>query len=151
MSPRAVSPAQSSPPCSCAVSWKTPKHGFTSTSLPGHPRPSRPDRKAPNAKPHGRFMPCWQSATASSTALASRRSPENNTDPKRSSARAGMPVEMRASQALKLLHEFTYALVKDKEPDLSARQLAILLTIYLEPPPHTVRGVAAKLGVTKPV
>jgi DNA-binding MarR family transcriptional regulator len=62
-----------------------------------------------------------------------------------------MPVEMRASQALKLLHEFTYALVKDKEPDLSARQLAILLTIYLEPPPHTVRGVAAKLGVTKPV
>jgi len=62
-----------------------------------------------------------------------------------------MPVEMRAAQALKLLHEFTYALVKDEEPDLSARQLAILLTIYLEPPPHTVRGMAAKLGVTKPV
>ena len=28
---------------------------------------------------------------------------------------------------------------------------AILLTIYLEPPPHTVRGLAKKLAVTKPV
>src|SRR6266508_5939760 len=62
-----------------------------------------------------------------------------------------MPIEMRAAQALKLLHDFAYALVQDDEPDLSARQLAILLTIYLEPPPHTVRGLAAKLGVTKPV
>src|SRR5690606_9766634 len=31
------------------------------------------------------------------------------------------------------------------------RQLAILLTIYLDPPPHTVRGLAEKLKVTKPV
>ena len=28
--------------------------------------------------------------------------------------------------------------------------MAILLTIYLEAPPHTVRGLAKKLGVTKP-
>ena len=60
-------------------------------------------------------------------------------------------VELRASQALKLLHDFSYAIVRDGEPDLSARQLTVLLTIYLEPPPHTVRGLAAKLGVTKPV
>ena len=62
-----------------------------------------------------------------------------------------MAVEMRPSQALKLLQDFTFALVTDGEPDLSARQLSILLTIYLEPPPHTVRGLAAKLKVTKPV
>jgi len=31
------------------------------------------------------------------------------------------------------------------------RQMAILLHIYLVPPPHTVRGLAATLGVTKPV
>ena len=31
------------------------------------------------------------------------------------------------------------------------RQAAILLTIYLDTPPHTVRGLAAHLGVTKPV
>lgn len=36
-------------------------------------------------------------------------------------------------------------------PDLSMRQMAILLTVYLDPPPHTVRGLAGQLGVTKPV
>jgi DNA-binding MarR family transcriptional regulator len=62
-----------------------------------------------------------------------------------------MAVELRPSQALKLLQDFTFTLVTDGEPDLSARQLAILLAIYLEPPPHTVRGLAARLKVTKPV
>ena len=42
-------------------------------------------------------------------------------------------------------------LVIDERPDLNMRQMAILLTIYLDPPPHTVRGLAAKLNVTKPV
>ncbi len=62
-----------------------------------------------------------------------------------------MGVELRTSQALKLLHDFNHALVIDDRPDLSARQLAVLLTIYLDPPPHTVRGLAAKLRVSKPV
>jgi DNA-binding MarR family transcriptional regulator len=62
-----------------------------------------------------------------------------------------MAIEMRPSQALRLLHEVSHALVIDGEPDLSARQLDILLSIYLEPPPHTVRGLAARLNVTKPV
>lgn len=61
-----------------------------------------------------------------------------------------MAVELRASQALKLLHDVNLALVRDSDQDLSARQLTILLTVYLEPPPHTVRGLAAKLNVTKP-
>ncbi|WP_407048552.1 MarR family transcriptional regulator [Methyloraptor flagellatus] len=61
-----------------------------------------------------------------------------------------MPVELRPSQALKLWHDVTLDLVRDGESDLSARQLTILLTVYLEPPPHTVRGLAAKLKVTKP-
>jgi DNA-binding MarR family transcriptional regulator len=60
-------------------------------------------------------------------------------------------MEMRPAQALRLLHDFAHALVTGEEPDLSARQLAVLLTIYLESPPHTVRGLAAKLRVTKPV
>ena len=38
-----------------------------------------------------------------------------------------------------------------REPDLSVRQISILMTIYLEPQPHTVRALASKLGVTKPV
>ena len=35
-------------------------------------------------------------------------------------------------------------------PDLSARQMALLLIVYLTPPPHTVRGLAARLNVSKP-
>jgi DNA-binding MarR family transcriptional regulator len=61
-----------------------------------------------------------------------------------------MPVEFRPSQALRLWHDVALALVREGA-DLSTRQFAVLLTVYLEPPPHTVRGLAAKLGVTKPV
>ena len=32
-----------------------------------------------------------------------------------------------------------------------SRQLALLLTVYLTPPPHTVRGLAETLNVAKPV
>ena len=40
--------------------------------------------------------------------------------------------------------------VRSKGPDLSSRQMAIMLTIYLMPPPHTVRGLAAALRISKP-
>jgi DNA-binding MarR family transcriptional regulator len=62
-----------------------------------------------------------------------------------------MAVHLRASQALRLWHDVSLVLVRDDEPDLSARQMTVLMTVYLEPQPHTVRGLAAKLGVTKPV
>lgn len=54
-------------------------------------------------------------------------------------------------QALTLWHDVSLELVRDEDIDLSLRQMAILLTIYLDTPPHTVRGLARKLGVTKPV
>jgi DNA-binding MarR family transcriptional regulator len=41
-------------------------------------------------------------------------------------------------------------LVRRDGPDLSARQLGVFLTCYLEPEAQTVRGLAAKLGVSKP-
>jgi DNA-binding MarR family transcriptional regulator len=66
-----------------------------------------------------------------------------------------MPVIMKSSQALRLIHDVSLGLVREgkieEAPDLTLRQLTILLTVYLEPPPHTVRGLASKLGVTKPV
>ena len=62
-----------------------------------------------------------------------------------------MPVELTPSQALGLWHEVTLEQVRQDRRDLTLRQLAILLEIYLVPPPHTVRGLAATLGVTKPV
>jgi len=60
-------------------------------------------------------------------------------------------VQLRPAQALRLWHEVALALVHSREPDLSVRQVSILITIYLDPQPHTVRALAAKLGVTKPV
>jgi DNA-binding MarR family transcriptional regulator len=62
-----------------------------------------------------------------------------------------MPIELKPLQALTLLRTLSLEQVRDEMPDLTTRQVAILLTIYLEPPPHTVRGLAAKLNVTKPV
>ena len=62
-----------------------------------------------------------------------------------------MAVQMRPGQALRLWHDVSLALVRSNEPDLSTRQVTILITIYLDPQPHTVRALAAKLGVTKPV
>lgn len=63
------------------------------------------------------------------------------------SARDGMnPV-----RALRLWHDVALTRVRGNAGDLSERQMLILLTIYLKTPPHTVRGLAAKLGVTKPV
>jgi DNA-binding MarR family transcriptional regulator len=59
-------------------------------------------------------------------------------------------VEIRASQGLRLWHDVGLALVRQAGADLSLRQMAILCTVYLEAPPHTVRGLAEKLGVTKP-
>lgn len=62
-----------------------------------------------------------------------------------------MSVRLRPIQALKLWHEVGLTMVRRHSIDLTSRQLVVLLTIYLEPPPHTVRGLAQKLGVTKPV
>lgn len=62
-----------------------------------------------------------------------------------------MSISLRPGQALKLWHDSVLDLVHLDESGLTVRQLSILLTVYLELPPHTVRGVAQKLKVTKPV
>lgn len=62
-----------------------------------------------------------------------------------------MSVELTATEALSLWHRVTLQQVQQDSRDLTLRQMAILLEIYLVPPPHTVRGLAATLKVTKPV
>jgi DNA-binding MarR family transcriptional regulator len=62
-----------------------------------------------------------------------------------------MAIELTSGEALRLWHAVHMLFVRDQQPDLSARQVALLLTIYLEAPPHTVRGLAGKLAVSKPV
>ena len=41
--------------------------------------------------------------------------------------------------------------VRSGQPDLTNRQMALMLLVYLTPGPHTVRGLAGTLGVSKPV
>ncbi len=41
--------------------------------------------------------------------------------------------------------------VRSGEPDLTNRQMALLMLVYLDPGPHTVRGLANALNVSKPV
>ena len=62
-----------------------------------------------------------------------------------------MAIDLPPREALSLWHDVALDLVHGGEFDFSLRQLTILLTIYLEEPPHTVRGLASKLKVTKPV
>lgn len=52
--------------------------------------------------------------------------------------------------ALKWWYAVTAARVRDDQPDLTQRQTAILLHVYLQPQPHTVRGLAEALSITKP-
>jgi DNA-binding MarR family transcriptional regulator len=61
-----------------------------------------------------------------------------------------MGFELDRSRALDLWRNVTVMSVKGDDPDLTARQLAVLMTVHLGPPPHTVRGLAAALGVGKP-
>jgi DNA-binding MarR family transcriptional regulator len=61
-----------------------------------------------------------------------------------------MALELDRKQALDLWRDVTVHAVRGDDPDLTARQLAVLMTVYLGPPPHTVRGLAAALGVGKP-
>lgn len=53
-------------------------------------------------------------------------------------------------EALDLWRRAITTTVQRDAPDLSARQMALLLTVYLTDPPHTVRGLAEMLAVSKP-
>jgi DNA-binding MarR family transcriptional regulator len=53
-------------------------------------------------------------------------------------------------EALDLWRNVLVTSVRRAGPDLSSRQLALLLTVYLTQPPHTVRGLAATLNISKP-
>ena len=56
-----------------------------------------------------------------------------------------------ADQALGSWMRTLITYVRSGEPDLTNRQMALMLLVYLTPGPHTVRGLAERLGVSKPV
>ncbi len=61
-----------------------------------------------------------------------------------------MTIQLGEIEALDLWRETVVTTVRRDAPDLSARQMALLLTVYLQSPPHTVRGLANALQVSKP-
>jgi DNA-binding MarR family transcriptional regulator len=61
-----------------------------------------------------------------------------------------MDLNSTVNEALALWHHVTLELVRGNKPDLSPRQMAVLLTTYMGPGPHTVRGMAQHLRISKP-
>lgn len=57
---------------------------------------------------------------------------------------------MDARKALSLWHRVALESLRHDLAELNQRQTAILLEVYLGAPPHTVRGLAARLGISKP-
>ncbi|MGB6231132.1 MAG: MarR family transcriptional regulator [Litorimonas sp.] len=61
------------------------------------------------------------------------------------------PSRLSSTFTLALWKNVTVASVAGDTPDLSARQTAVLMCVYLEEGPHTVRSLASQLNVTKAV
>jgi DNA-binding MarR family transcriptional regulator len=57
---------------------------------------------------------------------------------------------MDRKAGLELWRRVASAAVGVAGPDLSWRQQAVLLSVYLEQGPHTVRGLSARLKLSKP-
>lgn len=58
---------------------------------------------------------------------------------------------LKRGDALRLWYDVTLETVRSELPDLNARQMSLMLTVYIQPGPHTVRNLAAHLDVTKAV
>jgi DNA-binding MarR family transcriptional regulator len=61
-----------------------------------------------------------------------------------------MNIQLKTFDALQLWRDVVLESVRDEKPDLTARQMGLMLTVYMSPPPHTVKGLAEELGVSKP-
>lgn len=62
-------------------------------------------------------------------------------------AKIGTP---KVKRALAFLHGVTSASLKCMSLDLSARQTVILLTVYLESGPHSIKSLSKLLSISKP-
>lgn len=52
---------------------------------------------------------------------------------------------------LKVWREAHRACVRSNDPDLTSRQMSVLLSVYMTEQPHTVRALATDLNISKPV
>ena len=59
-------------------------------------------------------------------------------------------MSLEPNEALGLWHKAMVSALQRGLPDLTQRQFALLLQVYMMPPPHTVRGLAKTLRISKP-
>ena len=62
----------------------------------------------------------------------------------------GSSMKLTLTRLTEILRGTILGLMRREEPDLTARQFAVMLICYLEGGPHTVRGLAKRLDVAKP-
>ena len=58
--------------------------------------------------------------------------------------------EMTTSDALTLWHQTITRSLRELPYDLSQRQIGVLLSVYMSPPPHTIRSISETLDISKP-
>ncbi len=59
-------------------------------------------------------------------------------------------MQLEPNDILKLWRGVMVTALRKDLPDLTWRQFSLLLQIYTTPPPHTVRGLAQELNMSKP-
>jgi DNA-binding MarR family transcriptional regulator len=64
--------------------------------------------------------------------------------------KAAAPSSLTSPKETLTFLEGFYRSVVRLPADLSARQLAILLSVYMNPPPHTVKKLSEELSISKP-
>ena len=69
---------------------------------------------------------------------------------RRASLVEAVELDIKHLQALDIWRRSLLDSLHNDGPDLSARQMAVMLTVYLTPAPHTVRGLAQTLNASKP-
>jgi DNA-binding MarR family transcriptional regulator len=57
---------------------------------------------------------------------------------------------LHTMDALALWHRILSRAMKELPNDLSSRQMAVMTTVYLTEPPHTIRSLAQDLNISKP-
>ncbi len=61
-----------------------------------------------------------------------------------------MAQDTSTDRLLAILRDTIVGSVRRNGPDMSARQFAIFMIVYIEEDEHTVRGLAARLDISKP-
>ena len=57
---------------------------------------------------------------------------------------------LTTQNALKLWQRVITRSLRELPYDLSQRQIGVLLTVYMTPPPHTIRSLSELLNISKP-